>query len=199
MLALTSAIAFGSVSYYNITHADKLTTTASKVTTVGTALLGGDWTLVDTESGKFVTNEDYKGEVLLLYFGFAHCPDICPSELRKLSSVLEECKSSGISNIRGLFVTVDPARDSVDNLRKYKLDFHPSITYLTGTPEMIKRMAKLYRVYISKADETEDGDYLVDHSIVIYGVKKDGEFGDFFTQSMKKGDIVKKIKAILND
>lgn len=75
---------------------------------------------MDTETGKFVTEESYKGKWCVLYFGFAHCPDICPSELRKLSGVLEDCKKAGIEEVEGLFVTVDPARDSVDNLIKYK-------------------------------------------------------------------------------
>ena len=101
--------------------------------------------------------------------------------------------------LRGLFVTVDPARDSIDNLNIYQKDFHPDITYLTGTPEMIKKMAALYRVYISKADETDDGDYLVDHSIVLYLVGKDGKFRDFFTQGMKASDVCEKIRKTVRE
>ena len=97
----------------------------------------------------------------------------------------------------GLFVTVDPARDSITNLNIYSKDFHPSITYLTGTSNMIKKMASFYRVYISKADETEDGDYLVDHSIVLYLVGPDGKFREFFTQGMRASDVVQKIRGVV--
>ncbi|GMH87330.1 hypothetical protein TL16_g10821 [Triparma laevis f. inornata] len=220
MLGLTTLLSFSAVSYYKIQHTEKLELQNSKVTTTGTAMLGGPWTLINSNTGDFVEEKDYSGYTIL-YFGFAHCPDICPSELRKLSKVLESLEKKGESetlsvanrlcflfltskvrlqiagiDCKGLFVTVDGARDSVDNLKIYSKDFHPNIEYLTGTPEMVKKMAKLYRVYISKADEIE-GDYLVDHSIVLYFVKKGGEFGDFFTQSMKAGDIVKKIEGIV--
>ncbi|GMH77767.1 hypothetical protein TrST_g13858 [Triparma strigata] len=195
MLGLTTVLSFTAVSYYKIQHTEKIEATNAKVTTTGTAMLGGPWTLIDTETGDFVSDKSYSSTYTILYFGFAHCPDICPSELRKLSKVLESLEGKKI-DCKGLFITVDGARDSVTNLCTYSKDFHPSISYLTGTPKMVKDMAKLYRVYVSKADEV-DGDYLVDHSIVLYFVKKDGSFGEFFTQSMKAGDIVKKIEAIV--
>ena len=84
-------------------------------------------------------------------------PDICPSELVKVASVLDSLKSSHPSiKITPIFVTVDPARDSIKSLREYGKDFHPDIRFLTGTPEMVKAMAKSYRVYVSKADEVSD-------------------------------------------
>jgi len=92
-----------------------------------------------------------------------------------------------------VFVTVDPARDSIKQLKLYGKDFHPDIKFVTGTPEMVKKMTKKYRVYVSKADEEDDGDYLVDHSIVLYFGGKKGEFLDFFSQSMKPSDICNKI------
>jgi len=78
-------------------------------------------------------------------------------------------------------------------LREYGKDFHPSYIFLTGSPEQVQQMAKKYRVYVSKADETEDGDYLVDHSIVIYFHDETGELADCFTQSMRPTDVVEKI------
>ena len=96
-------------------------------------------------------------------------------------------------NIQPIFVTVDPARDSIEALQDYAKDFHPDYIFLTGTPEQVQKMAKKYRVYVSKADETDDGDYLVDHSIVLYFHDGEGEMVDFFTQSMKPSDITQKI------
>jgi protein SCO1/2 len=100
--------------------------------------------------------------------------------------------------VKPIFVTVDPARDSIKALKEYSKDFHPSYIFLTGSPVQIQQMAKKYRVYVSKADETADGDYLVDHSIVIYFHDDTGDLADCFTQSMRPTDIVEKIKERMN-
>lgn len=92
-----------------------------------------------------------------------------------------------------VFVSVDPARDSLRALKSYAKDFHPSYVFLTGAPEQVQQMAKHYRVYVSKADESPDGDYLVDHSIVVYFHDDTGDLSDCFTQSMRPSDIVEKI------
>jgi len=143
-----------------------------------------------------VTSEQFKGKWLLLYFGFARCPDICPSEMVKVGKVMDTLKERHPQlhkNIVPVFVSVDPARDSLKALREYGNDFHPSYIFLTGAPTQVEAMAKKYRVYVSKADETEDGDYLVDHSIVIYFHDDDGDLADCFTQSMRPSDVVEKI------
>jgi len=95
--------------------------------------------------------------------------------------------------LKPVFVTVDPNRDCVAVLRHYAQDFHSTIDYLTGTNEQIAKIARAYRVYFSKVDEDEEGDYLVDHSIVLYLVSPEGEFLDFFTQRMQVTDIVERI------
>ena len=93
-----------------------------------------------------------------------------------------------------LFVSVDPARDSLKALRAYAKDFHPSYVFLTGSPSQVQSMAKKYRVYVSKAEESEDGsDYLVDHSIVIYFHDDTGDLSDCCTQSMRPTDVVNKV------
>lgn len=96
-------------------------------------------------------------------------------------------------NIVPVFVSVDPARDSLVALQSYAKDFHPSYIFLTGAPTQVQEMAKKYRVYISKAEEGEDGDYLVDHSIVVYFHDDTGDLADCFTQSMRPTDIVEKV------
>jgi protein SCO1/2 len=92
-----------------------------------------------------------------------------------------------------LFVSVDPMRDSLKALREYGKDFHPDFIFLTGSPNQVLNMAKKYRVYVSKADEASDGDYLVDHSIIIYFHDDKGELSDVFVQSMRPTDLVEKI------
>ena len=197
-LTATFVISVAAVSYYQIKKDEQLSSSTGKVVSTGTPALGGKWALIDVNTGKVVTNKDFEDQYTLLYFGFANCPDICPSELQKVAQVMDELTTTNptlAKKITPIFVSVDPDRDTMDKLKIYGGDFHPSIRYLTGTPEMIKATAKLYRVYISKADETEDGDYLLDHSIVLYFSGKDGNFLDFFTQSMKVRDMVSKIQA----
>eukprot|EP00980_Cylindrotheca_fusiformis_P000719 scaffold168_cov124-Cylindrotheca_fusiformis.AAC.19 len=161
----------------------------------GKPAIGGPWSLIDLE-GKLVTDVSFRGKWLLLYFGFARCPDICPSEMLKIARVIDGLKESHpqlAAKIVPVFVSVDPARDSLSALKAYSKDFHPDYVFLTGSPVQVEQMAKKYRVYVSKADETEDGDYLVDHSIVVYFHDENGELADCFTQSMRPKDITEKI------
>ena len=146
-------------------------------------------------NGNLVTNTSFEGKWLLLYFGFARCPDICPSEMLKVARVMDTLPVAVRDQIVPVFVSIDPGRDSLRALRAYAQDFHPSYVFLTGTPEQVRRMAKYYRVYMSKADdESDDGDYLVDHSIVIYFHDDKGDLADCFTQSMRPTDVVEKVQ-----
>lgn len=161
----------------------------------GKPAIGGPWSLVDLK-GNLVTEQSFAGKWTLLYFGFARCPDICPSEMVKVAKVMDMVKQKHpelAKDIVPVFVSVDPARDSLQALKEYSKDFHPNYVFLTGCPEQVQQMAKKYRVYVSKADETEDGDYLVDHSIVIYFHDDKGELADVFTQSMKPTDVMEKV------
>jgi len=161
----------------------------------GKPAIGGPWSLIDLD-GNLVTNVSFQGKWLLLYFGFARCPDICPSEMLKLARVIDQLKETHpqlASKLVPVFVSVDPARDSLMALKEYAKDFHPDFVFLTGSPTQVQDMAKKYRVYVSKAEETDDGDYLVDHSIVVYFHDNKGELADCFTQSMRPKDIREKI------
>lgn len=161
----------------------------------GKPAIGGEWSLVDIE-GNLVTNKSFEKKWLLLYFGFSRCPDICPSEMVKIGKVMDRLTKEYpiiAKKITPLFVSVDPDRDSLKSLKEYAKDFHPDFVFLTGSPEQVKQMAKKYRVYVSKADETVDGDYLVDHSIVVYFHDDTGDLLDCFTQSMRPNDIIEKI------
>ena len=163
--------------------------------TAGKPAIGGPWSLIDLE-GNLVTEQSFRGKWLLLYFGFARCPDICPSEMRKVGQVMDVLKETHPklhAQLVPVFVSVDPARDSLQALREYARDFHPSYVFLTGAPSQVQKMAKAYRVYMSKADVTDDGDYLVDHSIVIYFHDDTGDLADCFTQSMQVKDVVEKV------
>lgn len=115
--------------------------------------------MIDLE-GNLVTNKSFEGKWLLLYFGFARCPDICPSEMMKVGRVMDTLKKDFpelYKKIVPVFVSVDPARDSLQALKSYAKDFHPDYIFLTGSPVQVQEMAKKYRVYVSKAEESEDG------------------------------------------
>mmetsp|Transcript_51693 Transcript_51693/g.62280 ORF Transcript_51693/g.62280 Transcript_51693/m.62280 type:complete len:302 (-) Transcript_51693:244-1149(-) len=194
-LGLIGVASAAAVAYYRIQRERRIEEAMGKIVTTGKPAIGAPWTLVDLK-GNLVSEQTFAGKFTLLYFGFARCPDICPSEMQKVAQVMDTMKEKFpevAANVQPIFVSIDPGRDSIDALRSYEKDFHPSYAFLTGTPQMVASMAKSYRVYVSRADETEDGDYLVDHSIVLYFHDDKGEMVDVFTQSMKPTDILDRI------
>ena len=196
-LALVGATGGGLAVYYNVEKEKRQTAAAKKQTTYGVPSLGGPWTLVDAADGAAVTDASYRGSYVLMYFGFSKCPDICPAELVKVGDVLRRLDGlAGAPAVKPLFVSLDPKRDSLEQLRAYASDFDPRVSFLTGTPQQLKAAAKAYRVYSSISDDDKDADdYLIDHSIVLYFLGPDGKFLDFFTQATEPPTIVEKICA----
>jgi protein SCO1/2 len=163
-LFLTAATLLGVVVYYRTARARKLTESASRVESVGTPLLGGPWSLVDS-SGRPFSSGDLLGRYVLLYFGFTYCPDICPSELQKMAAVVRalEKKPALKGRVAPVFISVDPARDTCEQVGAYCKDFHPDLIGLTGTPGQVAQAAKAFRVYFSEVDRKEgddEADYL---------------------------------------
>ncbi|KAG2487736.1 hypothetical protein HYH03_013734 [Edaphochlamys debaryana] len=145
---------------------------------VGQASVGGPFELIDQDGKKF-TDRDLRGEFALLYFGFTHCPDICPDELEKVAEAVTLIEKWTAANVRPVFISVDPKRDKPAICKEYVREFHPRMVGLTGDMDRIKAVSKSYRVYYNKTGESET-DYLVDHSIIHYLVDPDGEFVTFF-------------------
>ncbi|CDP10938.1 unnamed protein product [Coffea canephora] len=144
----------------------------------GKAAIGGPFNLVD-HTGKSVTEKNFFGNWNLIYFGFTHCPDICPDELQKLAAAVDKIKEKSGIQVVPVFISVDPERDTVEQVREYVKEFHPNLIGLTGNADEIKKAARAYRVYYMKTEE-EGSDYLVDHSIVIYLMDPKMEFVKFF-------------------
>jgi len=161
----------------------------------GKPLIGGPFSLVDTE-GQTFTHENLIGDKFsILYFGFSHCPDVCPDELDKLGEMLDELKKSKIE-LQSIFITCDPARDSPEILKLYLSDFYPGIVGLTGTYEGVKKACKQFRVYFSTPPDVKPGqDYLVDHSIFFYLMDKEGNFVDVIGREVTAKEGVEKIKG----
>ncbi|MGH0157325.1 UNVERIFIED_CONTAM: hypothetical protein FKN15_069825 [Acipenser sinensis] len=154
----------------------------------------GDFNLVD-HTGKPRTKKDFFGHWVMMYFGFTHCPDICPDELVKISnvvSILDEDKT--LPPVQPIFISVDPERDDVEAMAKYVKDFHPRLLGLTGTPEQVKEAGKAYRVYYSTGPKDEDNDYIVDYTIIIYLLNPDGLFLDYYNRSKTEEHIAESIR-----
>lgn len=199
LLVLTGA---GLVFYYDREkkrHIEEIrhnTEAVKQGPSAGKAAIGGPFRLIN-HHGRYVTEKDFLGQWTLLYFGFTHCPDICPEELQKLAASVDKIKEKGGIETIPVFISVDPERDTVEQVAEYVKEFHPKLIGLTGSPEEIKNVARAYRVYYMKTAE-EDSDYLVDHSIVIYLMSPDMEFVKFFgknndVDSLTDG-VIKEIK-----
>ena len=145
------------------------------VQTSGKALIGGPFTLVD-QTGKTVTDQDFRGRYMLVFFGFTHCPDICPAELQVMSAALDALGPKADSVVP-IFITLDPERDTQAAMAAYVKNFGPRFVGLTGSSEQIAAAAKAYRVAYSKFQQDKtSSDYIIDHSALVYLMGKDGEY-----------------------
>jgi protein SCO1/2 len=156
--------------------------------------IGGPFRLVD-QNGKTVTDADLKGKWSLIYFGYTHCPDACPTALNDMSIALDELGPRR-SAVRPVFITVDPERDTPEVLKSYVTAFDAPIMALTGSPEEIAQAAKGYRVYYAKHPEA-GGDYAMDHSSVIYVMDPEGRFTASFTHQNTPEEIAERLKKLL--
>ncbi|KAI8889280.1 SCO1-SenC-domain-containing protein [Backusella circina FSU 941] len=159
----------------------------SQTQSFGKPKLGGDYTLTRADTKGNFGSDDLKGRFSLIYFGFTHCPDICPEELDKMAEVVDMTKNDkdiGDNVLIPVFITCDPRRDTAEIVEEYVKDFHKDLIGLTGSQEEIKKVAKLFRVYVSSPPEISEGDdYLVDHSIFFYLMDPEGKFLDCYAQN----------------
>ncbi len=138
------------------------------------AAIGGPFSLTD-HTGRAVTDQDFRGKPMLIYFGYAYCPDVCPTSLATMAAALDKLGPKA-DKLTPLFITVDPERDTVETIDDYVAAFHPRLVGLTGTPEQVAEVAKAYKVYYKKAPNPGGEGYTMDHSSVIYLMDAEGRF-----------------------
>lgn len=149
----------------------------------GIALIGGPFSLTDHE-GRTRTERDFKGRYMLIYFGYTFCPDVCPTALQGMTVALDQLEPSSQKRIAPIFITIDPERDTPEQLASYVENFYPGMVGLTGTPEQIAATARAYRVYFGRSKDTESSsDYLMDHSSIVFLMDPDGGYLTHFTHA----------------
>uniref|UniRef100_F1L8T1 Protein SCO1 n=1 Tax=Ascaris suum TaxID=6253 RepID=F1L8T1_ASCSU len=163
----------------------------------GKARIGGPWELLNTD-GKLEGSEQLKGNWLLIYFGFTHCPDICPDEIEKMIKVVDilDADPQKKFSIIPVFISVDPERDTIERVKEYCLEFSPKLRGYTGSREQVDKVAKTFRVYYSQGPRSKNApdDYIVDHSVIMYLVDPDGNFHDYYGQNRNENEIANVIK-----
>ena len=155
--------------------------------------IGGDYELVD-HTGKTVTQDEFSGRHKLIYFGFTSCPAICPTELTKVTKALEILGEEG-ADIQPIFITIDPARDSVDVMKGYISLFTPRLVGLTGSQAQIDETLKNYRVFARKVEDESLSDYTMDHSSFIYLMSPDDELISIYRIQDDAEFIAKDVRA----
>ena len=156
--------------------------------------VGGPFRLID-QNGKPVTDQDMKGRPFLVFFGFTHCPDVCPTTLFEVSEILGALGPDG-ERVRALFVTVDPERDTPEKLKDYLSSFDPRLIGVTGDEAAIKAMERAYRVY-AKRVPLEGGGYTMDHTAIVYLMDKDGRFVAPFNMKRRPAEAAAELRRYL--
>jgi protein SCO1/2 len=135
--------------------------------------VGGPFHLID-QNGRTVTDADFKGKPFLVFFGFTHCPDVCPTALFEMSETLRRLGADA-DKTAALFISVDPERDTPEKLKEYLSNFHPRVVGLTGTLAEIEAVTKAYKAYAKKVT-LDGGGYTMDHSAIVYLMDRQGRF-----------------------
>jgi protein SCO1/2 len=169
-----------------------------QVETTGAALIGGPFTLVD-QNGKTVTDRDFRGKYMLVFFGFTHCPDICPAELQVMSAALDALGSKA-DEVVPIFVTLDPERDTPEAVGAYVKNFGKNFVGLSGPPAAIAEAAKAYRVTYSKFRYSGKGvnyGYSIDHSALVYLMDKNGKYLSHFAYGTPAAKMTETLRRYL--
>jgi cytochrome oxidase Cu insertion factor (SCO1/SenC/PrrC family) len=160
-----------------------------------TASIGGPFALTD-QNGVVRHDSDFRGKLMLIYFGYTYCPDACPAALTVMTSALDELGDAA-KDVQPIFITVDPERDTVAQMKAYASNFHPRLLALTGSVEETTSAARAYRIYFEKVKPQGSSDYLVDHSSLTFLMGRDGKFLTYFGPEVTADQMAAAIKKYL--
>jgi protein SCO1/2 len=161
----------------------------------GRGTVGGPFALTD-QNGRTRGDRDFRGKLMIVYFGYTFCPDVCPADLMAITQALDALGPAA-DGVQPIFITIDPERDS-KVLAEYLRAFHKSFVGLTGAPEEIRKMANAYKAFYAKLSPAADGAYAVDHTGVIYLMGREGEYLGFMppqTDPQKLTEVLRKYLA----
>jgi cytochrome oxidase Cu insertion factor (SCO1/SenC/PrrC family) len=142
----------------------------------GRGQVGGPFTLTD-QTGKQRSDTDFRGKLMIVYFGYTYCPDVCPTDLMAITQALDALGPAA-EGVQPVFITIDPERDT-KLLTDYVAAFHRSLVGLTGSPEEIRKVANSYKAFYVKVQDERSPDYSIDHAGVIYLMGRNGEYLGF--------------------
>lgn len=162
----------------------------------GEVLIGGDFTLMD-QHGKQIQDSDFRGKLMLVFFGFTHCPNICPTDLFIMSEAINLLGKDS-KDVAPIFITVDPERDTSEVLANYLNNFSKSLIGLTGTTAQIEQVTSNYRIYYAKAkDENSSLEYTMDHSTFTYLMDRNGKYITHFAHNTNAQEMSNTIRKYL--
>lgn len=168
----------------------------------GEAAIGGPFELVD-QTGRTVTEADFAGRAMLIYFGYTYCPDVCPFSLQQMAAALDQLSPEDRAFYQPVLITVDPERDTVEQLSQYVTSpaFPDGLAGLTGSHAQIEAVTDAYRVVYRRApgENGEGENYLMDHSSIIYLMGPDGEFVDVFTHGSDPRTIAARLQDFVEE
>jgi protein SCO1 len=156
--------------------------------------IGGPFALID-HTGKLRMDKDFRGKLLVIYFGYSYCPDVCPTDLQQIGLALDGLGAAAEA-VQPIFITVDPERDTAAHLADYVPLFHPRLIGLTGSAEQIRSVALAYKVYYARYPP-DGGDYVIDHSSFVYLVDKAGKYIGFLPSGTAADRIMEMISLHL--
>ena len=162
----------------------------------GAPAIGGPFTLTD-QNGKRVTDQELRGKPTIIYFGYAYCPDVCPTSLLLMQTAVDQLGPQAAAKVNQVFITIDPERDTQAVLKEYVAQFGPTMIGLSGTAEQTAAAAKAFRVYYQKVPSKDGAPYLMDHSSIFYVMDRDLRFVKHFTHQSKAEDIAAALKPLL--
>jgi protein SCO1/2 len=162
----------------------------------GRGPIGGPFTLLD-QDGKARSDSEFRGKLMIVYFGYTFCPDVCPADLMAITQALDALGAEA-AGVQPIFISIDPERDA-KAMREYISAFHSSFIGLTGTPDDLRKVANAYKAFYVKIEDAKTGEYSIDHAGVIYLMDRDGRYLGFMPPQTAPGRLIEILRKYLAD